>query len=113
MQDAIQVLTKLLAEGLGQVQALQAKQAPVDEKRAARLKASQNALLSGQEPPTDRGLLLDTRETARLLKVSARTVFTMEAEKRMPNAIRIGKAVRWSYDELKAWIGRGCPPQEK
>jgi excisionase family DNA binding protein len=111
-EDGSQVLVELLTEALGQVQAQQPRSAPFDEKRAARPKASQNALFSGQEPPTDRGLLLNTRETARLLNVSARTVFTMEAEKRMPKAIRIGKAVRWSYEELKAWIAKGCPQQE-
>lgn len=110
--DAFQVLTELLTKALGQVQPPPPRPTPLDEKKAARLKASQEALLAGQELPTDRGLLLNTRETARLLNVSARTVATMESEKRMPGAVRIGRSVRWSYEELKAWIAKGCPPQD-
>jgi excisionase family DNA binding protein len=111
--EAMHLLTELLINALGQLQSRQAEHARFDEKKAARLRASQNVLLAGHEHPTDRVLLLDTRETARLLGISERTVFTMEAEKRMPKALRLGKVVRWSYDELKEWIAKGCPAREK
>lgn len=111
--DALGLLVELFTEALNRVQAQTPKPSHLDEKRAARLRASQNALFAGQEPPTDRGLILDIRETARLLKVSPRTVYTMAKSKRMPPAIRIGSAVRWSYDELKTWIAKGCPPENE
>ncbi|MBX7167954.1 MAG: helix-turn-helix domain-containing protein [Pirellulales bacterium] len=79
-----------------------------DERRAARLQSSRNALFAGQKPPEDRGLLIDTNQAAKLLKVSARTIWRMEHCGEMPKAIRIGKAVRWSYEDLKAWIAAGC-----
>ena len=45
-----------------------------EEKKEARLRASQNASFSGQEPPKDRGLLINSREAAKLLGVSERTL---------------------------------------
>lgn len=84
-----------------------------DEKREARLRASQHALFSGQKPPDDRGLLIDNREAAKLLKVSERTLWRMWNEGEMPPPIRVGRAVRWSYEELKAWVAAGCPAQDE
>ena len=31
---------------------------------------------------------------------------------RMPAPIRIGRAVRWGYDELRAWVAAGCPQKD-
>ncbi|MHB8971281.1 MAG: helix-turn-helix transcriptional regulator [Pirellulaceae bacterium] len=88
-------------------------EAPVeDAKREARLHASRNALFAGQKPPEDRGLLIDNREAAKLLKISARTLWAMWHRGEMPPPIRIGKAIRWSYEELSRWVAAGCPPQE-
>ena len=75
------------------------------------LESSQHALFGGQKPPVDTGLLIDTRETAKLLNVSDRTIWTMNSSGKMPKAIRVGRAVRWSLDELKDWIAEGCPPR--
>jgi excisionase family DNA binding protein len=85
----------------------------VDALGEARMRASRNALFAGQKPPEDRGLLIDTNQVAKLLKVSARTVWRMEHSGEMPKAIRIGKAVRWGYDEINAWVGAGCPSAEQ
>lgn len=75
----------------------------------ARLRQSRRALFAGETPPTDKGQLIDSRQAAKLLKVSARTVYRMEKEGEMPPAIRIGSAVRWSQDELAKWVEAGCP----
>jgi len=86
----------------------------IDPQREARLKASQHANFGGEKPPEDKGLLVDTKQAAKLLKVSARTVFQMEADGKMPAAIRIGgRAVRWSYEELQAWVNEGCPARNE
>lgn len=63
------------------------------------------------EPPDYPSLLLDKKQTANLLRLSARTVDSMTGQKRMPEPVRLGKSVRWRYDELKAWTEAGCPPQ--
>ena len=85
----------------------------VDEKRESRLRVSQHALFAGQKPPEDKGLLIDNREAAKLLKVSERTLWRMWNEGKMPQPIHVGRAVRWSYEELKAWVDAGCPTRNE
>jgi len=85
----------------------------IDEKKEARLRASQNALFGSQKPPEDKGLLIDTKQAAKLLKVCEKTIWTMHTTGRMPRPIRIGQCVRWGYEELRAWVIAACPPQEE
>jgi excisionase family DNA binding protein len=59
------------------------------------------------------GLLIDSREAAKLLKISEKTLWSMWNEGKMPKPIRIGKAVRFSYEELQAWVNAGGPPQKE
>lgn len=54
-------------------------------------------------------LLVDTKEAAAMLKVCEKTLWNLHTTGRMPKPIRIGGAVRWSYDELRAWVAAGCP----
>ena len=75
-----------------------------------RLESSRRAIYAGETPPEDEALLMDTREVAKLLKVSDRTVFSMHTNGEMPKAVRIGRAVRWGRAEIKAWVDDGCPP---
>lgn len=101
---------KALAELLGAVikQAMQSGTGE-DARRQARLRASQNAIFGGEKPPSDQALLIDSRQAAKLLKVSPRTLWRMHNDGEMPQPIRIGRAVRWSLEELKKWIADGCP----
>ena len=85
----------------------------VDEERDRRLRASQNALFAGQKPPDDKGLLINTREAAKLMKISERTLWGWWNQGKMPKPIRIGQSVRWGYEELRAWVNAGGPPQEE
>ena len=101
-EEAIAVLVTLLRKALSETSSL-------DEKREARLRASQHALLGGKPLPDDKGLLIDSREAAKLLKVSERTLWRMWNEGEMPPPVRVGRAVRWSYETLKAWVTAGCP----
>jgi excisionase family DNA binding protein len=66
------------------------------------VEASRHALFGRQTPPEDLGLLLDNRELAQLLKLSPRTIWRMQNEGEMPAPLPIGRAVRFSYDEIKA-----------
>jgi predicted DNA-binding transcriptional regulator AlpA len=77
------------------------------------MEASQHALFGGQKPPEDRGLLLDTRQVSKMLNVSARHVSSLQVTGRMPKPIRIGRVVRWSQEEIKAWVEAGCPHRDK
>jgi len=74
---------------------------------------ARNALFAGQKPPEDRRLLVDTTQVAKLLKVCEKTVWRMQTTGEMPMPIRIGRAVRWSYEEIKAWVDAGCPKAEE
>jgi predicted DNA-binding transcriptional regulator AlpA len=75
--------------------------------------ASQHALFGGQKPPEDRGLLIDTKQTAKLLNVCEKTVWTMYKTRKMPQPIRIGQRVLWGYEKLRAWVNAGCPRDEE
>lgn len=50
-----------------------------------------------QMPSDEQGMLLDTRQASKLLKVSTRTLWRMYNTDEMPKPIRIERIVRWSY----------------
>jgi predicted DNA-binding transcriptional regulator AlpA len=109
--DAAKVLAELVAAALRQAAALTADD--VDEGKEARLRASRNAIFAGQNPPEDQGLLIDSKQAARLLQVSQRTLWKMYQGGEMPPPIRIGRAVRWSLEALRKWVDEGCPPSRR
>ena len=90
-----------------------AEEKPLPKPKMTPVEASQNALFAGQRPPEDQGLLIDSRQASKLLRISSRTLWSMYNSRRMPAPIRIGRAIRWSYEELRAWVNEGCPAQEK
>lgn len=65
----------------------------------------------------DRGdaeiLLLSRPQVARVLQVSPAHVSRLHASGRLPRPRRLGRAVRWSETELRAWIQAGCPPRDR
>jgi excisionase family DNA binding protein len=110
-ETAAKSFAELLAPAIKQAIANSASEA--DEKRYACLQASQNAIFGGEQPPNDQGLLIDSREASKLLKVSQRTLWRMHTTGEMPSPIRIGRAVRWSLEVLKKWVEAGCPVDPK
>jgi excisionase family DNA binding protein len=70
---------------------------------------SQHGIFAGKKPPEDVELLVDTNQVAKLLQVSPRTVWKMQDTGEMPKPIRIGRAVRWGFEEIKAWVDARCP----
>jgi excisionase family DNA binding protein len=109
--DAAKALAELLAAALKQAATLPGSD--FDEIREARLRASQNAIFCGQKPPEDRGILIDTKQAAKLLKISERHLWRMHHSGEMPPPVRIGKAVRWSLEVLKKWVDEGCPASRR
>jgi len=61
-----------------------------------------------QSNEQDRPLLITAAELARLLRVSTRTLWRLRSAGELPEAVRLGGAVRWRLDEIKKWIAGGC-----
>ncbi len=62
--------------------------------------------------PSQRGgesLLLSAREVARLLRVSERHLYTLQARGELPAPVRLGRCVRWRAMEVRAWVEAGSP----
>jgi predicted DNA-binding transcriptional regulator AlpA len=54
-------------------------------------------------------MLICAEDVARLLNMSMRTIWRMRSAGDIPPPVRIGCAVRWNLDEIRAWIADGCP----
>lgn len=53
--------------------------------------------------PVIEPLLLSPREAAKALSICEKTLYTLTKKGELP-AIRIGRAVRYSLDDIKQWI---------
>jgi predicted DNA-binding transcriptional regulator AlpA len=53
-------------------------------------------------------LLITARKLAQLLEISPRTLWRLKSAGRLPAPVRLGGAVRWRLDEVRAWIAGGC-----
>jgi predicted DNA-binding transcriptional regulator AlpA len=63
--------------------------------------------------PSDQSLIAAS-EFARILDVSARTLWRLNSAQRIPAPVRLGGIVRWRLEEIKNWIAEGCPlPQAR
>lgn len=58
-------------------------------------------------------IAIDARQLAELLGLSVRTVRRLDSSAELPRPIRIGGAVRWRYEEIKAWIAADCPDRQQ
>lgn len=61
----------------------------------------------------EENLLLNSKQVAKLLDISERTLWGHSHSGRIPPPIKIGSAVRWSIIELREWVEAGCPTQEE
>jgi excisionase family DNA binding protein len=53
-------------------------------------------------------LALSAAQVAKLLGISQRHLWALNAAARVPRSIRFGRSVRWSLDELRAWLAAGA-----
>ena len=75
--------------------------------------SSEHAQFGGRTPPDDVGVLVNTRQAAKMLSLGERTIWRLSRSGIMPKPMKIGNAVRWKYEDLKAWIDAGCPRDER
>jgi len=59
-------------------------------------------------------LLVTSKELAKMLSVSERTIWRMAKEKQLPRAVTLGKkSVRWKLVDITDWISMDCPSMKK
>ena len=59
-------------------------------------------------------LLVTSKELAKMLSVSERTIWRLAKEKQLPRAVRFGaKSVRWKLKDITDWIAMDCPSLKK
>jgi len=58
----------------------------------------------------DRALLISSKEAAKLLSISSRSLWSLTKCGAIPSR-KIGRSVRYSPAELQAWIAAGCPSE--
>ncbi|MEE9128812.1 MAG: helix-turn-helix domain-containing protein [Phycisphaerales bacterium] len=64
-----------------------------------------------QSQATER-LAIPASEVAKLLSISERHVWALNSSGRIPRPSRLGRAVRWNVNELRAWQDAGCPARD-
>ncbi len=63
---------------------------------------------SSEDGAVSTPLLIDAKAAAAMLAIGARTLWTYTNCRAIPSR-KIGRAVRYCPDELRAWIAAGCP----
>jgi len=53
--------------------------------------------------------LWDAKTVGQRLSLSKRQIFRLNSAGRIPKPLRIGGAVRWSADEISAWLAASAP----
>jgi prophage regulatory protein len=60
-------------------------------------------------PTQESARLLAVDDVAAMLGVSARHVYRLADDGRMPRPVKLGGAVRWDRVAISEWIAAGCP----
>ena len=60
-----------------------------------------------------RPLALSAQRLAERLGVSLRHVRRMDAAGLLPKPVRLGRSVRWSVEEVHAWMAAGAPDRRR
>ncbi len=56
--------------------------------------------------------LLTAKAVGQMLSLSKRQIFRLNSCSKIPAPIRIGGAVRWSEQEISAWLAAGAPDRK-
>ena len=60
-------------------------------------------------PQTRSSTLLTDHDVAQQLGVSRSFVHKLRSQGKLPDAIRLGRCLRWRSDEIADWVAAGCP----
>jgi excisionase family DNA binding protein len=58
-------------------------------------------------------LAIPAEEAAKLLGISKRHFASLNSQGRVPRPINLGRSVRWSVEELRAWLAAGAPERSR
>lgn len=58
-------------------------------------------------------LAIPADAVARLLCVSVRHLWDLNASGRVPRPVRLGRSVRWDVAELESWLAAGAPSRDE
>lgn len=53
--------------------------------------------------------LLTDAEVAARLNISRSMLHKLRSQGKVPQAVRLGRCLRWSAETIEAWIKAGCP----
>ena len=54
-------------------------------------------------------IAISASDLAKMLGVSLRQIWRLNAAGKLPKPLRIGGSVRWSDREIRDWFAAGCP----
>jgi len=57
-------------------------------------------------------IAISAKQLRRLLGVSLRQVWRLNATGKLPQPVRLGGSVRWSRAEVMEWFDAGCPDRQ-
>jgi predicted DNA-binding transcriptional regulator AlpA len=52
---------------------------------------------------------VDVKELSAILSVSQRHIWRLNAAKKLPRPVRMGRSVRWLESDIQEWLGMRCP----
>ena len=56
--------------------------------------------------------LLSAEAVGKMLSLSHRQIFRLNASGKIPGPVRVGGAVRWSENAIAAWLAAGAPDRK-
>ena len=71
------------------------------------------ARFSNSKLAESEALMISAREAAVMCGKSLRTWRTWDSAGLIPQPVRIGRSTLWRLDELRDWVGAGCPRREE
>lgn len=71
--------------------------------------------ISPEAPPAanNQALAVDAHQLAAMLGISIAHVRRLDSAGQIPRAVRLGACVRWSVDEIRAWLLAGAPARDE
>lgn len=68
---------------------------------------------AGDGMETDRPVLVNAGQFAKMLGISPRTLWRLLSAGQLIEPVRIGGSTRWRIDEVRRWIEGGCQAPER